>query len=144
MLRKFFHKVAVLAVVAAAIALPGKAAHADLKFTNHFQTPIYVLIGWYDENSCGSFDPWRAKGWYRVDRGQTATLFYGDLTHVGRYWYYYAMSEDRSFVWEGDYYFFVNPDAAFDICDTPGPGVDKLGFREMDLNGFSDYTMTLY
>jgi uncharacterized membrane protein len=124
-------------------SLAQKPAHADLKFVNYYSQTVWVAVGWHDENSCGSFDPWRAKGWYRVDRGQTVTAMYGDLA-PNRYWYFYAMSEDRTYIWEGEYDFFANADAAFDICDTPGPGVDKLYFRQLDLNGIHDYTYPLY
>jgi uncharacterized membrane protein len=144
MLRNFFNKIALLAVAAAALALPGKAAHADLKFTNHFAQPVYVLMGFYDPNSCGSFNPWRAIGWYKVERGQTVATYSGNIGSVSPYWYYYATSEDRKTNWTGDYDFMVNLTAGFDICDTPGPGVDKLYFRQADVGNAADYTITLY
>jgi uncharacterized membrane protein len=144
MMRQFFQKIAVLAVAAAALALPGKTAHADLKFTNYYQKPVYVAIGWNDDQSCNPNNPWRAKGWYRIERGETKTLWYGDLA-AKRYWYFYAMSEDRTYLWQGDYYFWVNSDQAFDICDDPGPGIEpRWGFRELDMNGIHDYTYPLY
>jgi uncharacterized membrane protein len=61
---------------ALALAAP-RPAHADLMFTNHSAKTIYVCIGWLDQGTCGSRSPWRSKGWYRIQRGETFTVFYG-------------------------------------------------------------------
>jgi uncharacterized membrane protein len=150
MLRHFVHKIAVLAVAAGALALPGKAAHADLKFTNYYQTPVYVAIGWYDPYACGDISPWRAKGWYRIGYRETVTLWSGKLTDTNNYWYYYAESEGPVYLaskryWEGPYEFLVNDTDAFDICDSGGPGLSpRYGFKEIIASGRDDIEIPLF
>jgi len=134
-----------LALTAAAIAMPGRAAHADLKFTNQSESTIYVAIGWRDVAHCGEWGGWRSAGWYPVRKGETATVWYGDCASMNRYWYYYAESEDGS-KWDGDVPFDVHPTAPFDICQdgTIASDLKVYYFRGFDVGSYRNFTMTLY
>jgi uncharacterized membrane protein len=129
---------------ALALAAP-RPAHADLMFTNHSANTIYVCIGWLDSGTCGSRSPWRSHGWYAIPRGETFTVYYGNIGAVNQYWYYYAEAEDKSHIWSGDVPFPVDTANAFDLCDGAGGGtVQTRNFRELDVQSFVNYTMTLY
>src|SRR5688500_2485725 len=90
------------------LTLPAPPAHADLRFTNNYPTPVWVAVGYpsgysylYDETI------WRSMGWYRVERGQTITVYKGDVSRVNRYWYAYALAADGA-EWSGQYLFRVS------------------------------------
>jgi uncharacterized membrane protein len=133
-----------LALTAAAIALQGRAAHADLRFTNQSESTIYVAMGWRDMAYCGEWGGWRAAGWYPVQKGETTTVWYGNCASMNRYWYYYAESADGSAKWEGDVPFTVSATSAFDICDGGTLGGDTYYFRGFDVGSHRDFTMSLY
>jgi uncharacterized membrane protein len=96
---------------------------------------------WYDPQACQSGDGFNTTGWYRLDPGGCQTVFNGDI-NFNRCWAYYAESTDGA-TWSGNIQAWVS-NSAFTLCHgnecTP---CRIVGFRPLDINNFSDYTVTL-
>lgn len=120
----------------------------SLTFCNHYSfTPghyVYVSFMWHDPGDCppgGSLDGFNTTGWYRLDPGGCQTVFNGDV-NFNRYWAYYAESTDGA-TWSGNIRGWVS-DSAYTLCHgsacTP---CRVVGFRLLDVNNFTGYTVTL-
>jgi uncharacterized membrane protein len=121
----------------------------SLVICNHYSFTaghdIYVATMRLDRNACGptagSGDGFNAVGWYQVPAGACTTVFTGNVGY-NRYWAYYAESTD-GVVWSGNIQSWVS-NAAFSLCHgskcTP---CRVVGFRQLDVNGFQDFTLTL-
>jgi uncharacterized membrane protein len=116
-----------LAITVAAVALPGRAAHADLTFTSHYGSKVYVAFASSDATCPGAtyYDRWRVKGWYAVEPGQLITVLVGTVAQKEIFWY--AESADRKAVWAGSWPFPVTP-SAFDHCSVERPDGGELRF----------------
>jgi uncharacterized membrane protein len=116
-------------VAALAIATP---AHAEFKIRNGSPNVLWVVRGlqafcsWTDGCADGIFESGFAKrvdGWYRLDPGQTATLFNHDFGNADVYWY---AEDDFGHFWKGQG-FTVNDCvtwAAFGYCEGQSVACD--------------------
>lgn len=140
---------AVLGMAGGLLAI--RPAHADLRFTNHYRTPVYVAVAQYAgdiwRSDIGRAAQWQSRGWYRVNSGQTITVYRGSVSKLNRYWYAYVEAEDGRAIWSGNYLFRVNDPEAFNYVL---PGRDHLdsrwqrkGFFAMDVRDNDHYTMRL-
>jgi len=135
-----------LATAGIAFTLAARPAHADLRFTNYYETPIWVSFAHYHGSAYGQ-NFWESRGWYWIDSGQTITLHHGSVSDVGRYWYGYAIADDGA-EWTDNYTFRVNDPEAFDYVLTDDQHNDtryqQKGFFQMDVGHADNFTMTLY
>ncbi len=112
-----------------------------LRFTNHYPSTTWVTIIWYSPD-CPDGSQWEKEGWWGMAPGESKVVFGSDLDEINRYYYFHAEADDGAF-WAGS---VVEPvtDAAFDWClDTSSTAARDVGFRELDIGGNDDYTVTL-
>ena len=114
-----------------------------MTFCNSHRARIWTAICFHDDEFCGGEGGgWRNRGWWGIDPGACVQVHSGIVSNVGRYWYYYAESED-GLKWEGAYPTFVMDPEAFDICDGIGSSAYRsYGFRELDTGDVDNYTLT--
>ena len=65
----------------------------SLRFTNNYPSTLWAMIEWYHPN-CEDGGNWEKAGWWKIDPGQTKTVFGGDVSDVNRYWYFFAHDAD--------------------------------------------------
>jgi uncharacterized membrane protein len=122
--------------------LTANDAHAWFKFKNGTSTTVWVSFQWYSPG-CPDGGDWETRGWWKLDPGQTKTVFGSDLQSVDSYYYYYAEASDGG-TWSGPFDTCL-PQSAFDwcldVCCTPTCRV--VGFREKYIDGYNNYTITL-
>lgn len=117
-------------------------AHAWFKFRNKTSVTIWVAFQW-SSPSCSDGGEWETKGWWKLEPGQTKTVFGQNLQNVNTYYYYYAEASDGS-VWSGPFDTCV-PQSAFDWCLNTccTPTCRTVGFREKYIDGYNNYTINL-
>ena len=106
--------------------LPG-VAHAELKFCNHTNEKVSLVIGYNSPDS----NEWTSEGWWTIDPSQCKVPLGGVLK--SRYYYYYAESDSGK--WD-DQYIFCTQDEKFTIegnKDCKSRGYAPEGFREIDV-----------
>jgi uncharacterized membrane protein len=125
-----------------AAVLASNGAYAWFNFRDKTSATIWVAFQRYSPRRPNGGD-WETKGWWRLEPGQTKTVFGKDLQSVNTYYYYYAESNDGA-VWSGPYSTCV-PQSAFDwrlnVCCTPT--CRTVGFREKYIGGYNNYTINL-
>jgi uncharacterized membrane protein len=112
-----------------------------LWFENLKDQQVNVAIVTNDGNS------WIITGWYAVDPGQRVCVVSGDLTN--QYYYYYAFNADSR--WEGDNYYYVDPQHAFSydtqdsaaVSNAEQQGYERRGFYQIDTGNNTSYVMRL-
>ncbi len=121
-----------------------------LRFVNNHATTVWVMIEFHESEchqpdaSIGgqiSLEPWQGMGWWRIDPGRSVVVYENDLDDVNRYWYYEAHTADGT-VWAGEYIEYVSY-GPFNACSDLLNGDYRIGMRELDIGGSSDYTVTL-
>jgi uncharacterized membrane protein len=118
----------------------------SLTFVNQYSfTPGYelnVAFMRFDRASCSDGDGFVTVGWYIVPPGGSKTVYTGDVNY-NRYWAYYAECPKDGTTWTGDLRGWVSS-SAFRLCHgrscTP---CRVVGFRWLDVNNYTNYTMTL-
>jgi uncharacterized membrane protein len=95
-MRRFLILLATLSIVCAP-----NAAQAWFKFRNTTKATVWVSFLWYSPG-CSDGGDWTKKGWWRLEPGQTKTVFGKDLQSVNTYYYWYAESNDGA-VWSGPF-----------------------------------------
>lgn len=117
-------------------------AHAWFKFCNKTSVTIWVTFQW-SSPGCSDGSGWETRGWWKLDPGQTKTVFGQDLQSVGAYYYYYAEASDGS-VWGGPFDTCV-PYSVFDWCLNTccTPTCRTVGFREKYIGGNNNFTINL-
>ncbi len=119
-----------------ALCLSTAPAHAALTFCNETDTTVSVAIGYSED------DVWTSEGWWVAAAGDCKVVVGGELSK--RYYYWRATSDD--YTWDDERYFFCTSPEEFTIegdtnCDSRG--YDRVQFNEIDLDGRTDFTMTL-
>jgi len=117
----------------------------SLTICNHHSfTPgheIYVAYMRLDRTSCGSGDGFNAIGWFRIEPGTCQTVYNGDVNY-NRYWAYYAEAPDGT-TWTGNLQSWVS-NSSFRLCHGSACSPCRIvGFRQLDVNGAANYTLTL-
>ncbi|MEU2516851.1 DUF1036 domain-containing protein [Streptomyces syringium] len=87
-------------------------------------------------------DDWLKFGWYNLDPGECRDIYTGCVSAVNRFWYFYSKASDGA-EWAGPFRYCVRGPAfewCLNRCEAEGFFV---GFREFDVNGFCDFTLTL-
>jgi uncharacterized membrane protein len=130
--------------LAALLAPVGQTgAWAWFKFTNKTSKPLYVAFVRY-EPGCEGGVLWEKRGWWRLETGQTKTVQGGAITN--RYSYFYAESDDRTWVWTSGGPGSCFPQPAFtwcwNTCDN-SPSTRWLNVRKVDTGSSSNYTVNL-
>jgi uncharacterized membrane protein len=111
------------------------------RFVNNYPSTVWAMVEWYHPN-CADGGNWEKAGWWKMDEGQTSTAFGGSASGVNPYWYFFAHAADGA-QWAGPYNEIV-PHIAFDWCEsTANTDSRTVGMREVDVNGYDDYTLTL-
>jgi uncharacterized membrane protein len=111
----------------------------SLRFTNNYPSTLWAMIEWYHPN-CEDGGNWEKAGWWKIDPGQTKTVFGGDVSDVNRYWYFFAHAADGA-AWAGPYNEIV-PHIAFDWCeDTANSDSRTVGMRELDIHSYDTFTL---
>jgi uncharacterized membrane protein len=119
----------------------------SLIIRSSYPSYIYVSLMWYNPVNCpreqgGTI--WNSIGWYEIPPGGQRTVWNGSVRNVNRWWGYYAEAAD-GLTWTGNIRAGVS-NQAFRFCvgDTCGPPpCRQAGFRELDVNNFDNYTLTL-
>jgi len=109
----------------------------SLYIHNSYPTPISVAMTFYNPNCAGQFEK---IGWYNLVPGQTLAIMNGDLQRGNRYYTLYARATNGA-QWTGPFNYTVT-NAAFNSCvfvNPPNPYT--VGFFEIDINGYNDYTL---
>ena len=100
-----------------------------------------MCIIWYTPG-CPDGGDWSKAGWWGIAPFQRKVVFNGDLDEINRYYYFHAEADDGAF-WAGPIQELV-PDTAFDWClDTANSESRRVGFRELDVGDYDDFTVTL-
>tara|TARA_R100000322_G_scaffold94439_5_gene59037 strand:+ start:81703 stop:82779 length:1077 start_codon:yes stop_codon:yes gene_type:complete len=121
--------------LALALAAPG-AAQAGLEFCNQTGANASVAIGY--KGSGG----WVSEGWWNVDAGACKTVISRDLDLSHYYW----RAESTDLSWSHANYMFCTTDEAFTIVgdeDCAARGYDREGFNELEMTGYTSFTMNL-
>lgn len=112
-----------------------------LSFTNGYSQLVSVFVAWYNPG-CKDGSNWEKEGWWNIAPGQTVNVLGFDLREVNRYYLYYAESSN-GLTWSGEFHTYA-PNVAFDFCYyTDPPNSRYLGMRELDINSYDNYTLTL-
>jgi len=116
----------------------------QIYFKNSAPFKVWVAIGYYVKGDGN----WYAKGWYKVEPGQTANIFDYNLLY-NRYYYYYAYDEDGN-TWYGGKNcsdcgkFIINKKKAFETCNITRyteEGYETQNFLKIDAYNQSSYTI---
>ncbi len=117
----------------------------SLTFVNAYRAPMSVMFEYLRRDQCEAEtgDPFVKVGWYNLATDQQMVVYNGDVHQVNRYWYFYALATDGA-TWSGPYPQLVR-NSAFDECAALADNVHyhRIGMRELDVAGYSGYTMTL-
>ena len=91
-----------------------------LQYSNRYSRGLYLAVGYY-EQGCDEGSDWAARGWYRLEPGQSATV----LWTTNEYSTFYAEADDGA-MWSGPYAVNVPLNAFDDWCWDLGvqPGLD--------------------
>ena len=118
-----------------------------LTLCNSYPQPISTAIMFYSPDTCGGEGgDFQMMGWWNLNPGSCALVYANDLEDLNRYWYYYAIADDGA-EWAGPFTNSV-PDAAFNQCWGIGVIIEngiestEVAFRELDIGGNDDYTLT--
>ncbi|MBU8900329.1 hypothetical protein DRW03_27460 [Corallococcus sp. H22C18031201] len=115
-------------------------ARAWVQFCNGTNVTLWTAYSWYAPGCLvedGS--TWEKQGWWSLTPGQCKVVSGAPI--VNRYSYYYA--EGGGMAWAGPY-FTCTPYTAFDWCDnTCSTDSRNLGYRQLDTDSYSNYTLTL-
>ncbi|HME80590.1 MAG TPA: DUF1036 domain-containing protein [Candidatus Eremiobacteraceae bacterium] len=130
----FFAAALALTVAAALHPVP---AQASFKVCNDYKEHISSAVAYYS----AEYDYFISEGWWSLDPGQCKTAMAGDLKV--KYVYVYAMNDNNSWEWGGDYKMCVNPDDPFTLYNAQNkcPFVYK-SFREVDTGESNTFTYT--
>lgn len=110
-------------------------------FCNQYSTTIWVMFEWHHAN-CSDGGDWEKKGWWRIEPGQTAVAYGGDLADLNACSYYYAHAADGR-EWAGPFAEYVPP-RVFDWCtNTSSTDSRRVGMREKCTGNFNNYTVNL-
>jgi len=117
------------------------------KFVNHYRFPLSVAIMLRSPQSCaGEGGGWEQRGWWNINRGETKTVYGGDMDDLSRWWYYYAFATDGA-QWLGDgRWVSAIPTARFNLCwglGISGPPTRRADWVELGV-GTDTHTLTLF
>ena len=113
----------------------------SLVICNRTTSLVSVAIMRYDPQICPRGDRFSVQGWWNISPGACATVFGGSVNY-NRYWAFYAEATDGR-TWSGNIRSWVSNNA-FKICHSDSCTPCRVvGFRQFDVNGFTNYTMNL-
>jgi uncharacterized membrane protein len=114
-----------------------------LTICNGYHRPLSATIMFYSPNRCAGTN-FEMRGWWNANPGECRFVYSGSLRNLNRYWYFYAFATDGA-TWSGPgFWRAVVPRTAFDLCyGTNVPNGVQVNFRELDINGFDNFTLTL-
>lgn len=127
---------AALALTAAVVFTPAPA-RASLRVCNDYKENISSAVAYYSSEYSYAI----SEGWWTLTPGSCKTAISGDLKT--RYVYVYAVNNDSSWEWSGDFKVCVNPDDPFTLYDAQNkcPFVYK-NFRQVDTGDYKSFTYT--
>ena len=103
---------------------------------------MWVSFLWYSPG-CSDGGDWTKKGWWKLEPGQTKTVFGKDLQSVNTYYYWHAESNDGA-VWSGPFNTCVPLNASeWRINTCCSPTCRTVGFREKYIGSYNNYTVNL-
>ncbi|MET9643317.1 DUF1036 domain-containing protein [Streptomyces syringium] len=111
----------------------------SLSFRNSYRTLVSVA---YIKRFPNCPEGWLKRGWWNIQPGATVTVDGANVSAVNRFWYFHAEATDGA-VWAGPIVTCVTTNAfewCLNRCDPP---TRNEGFREIDVNGFTNYTVNL-
>ena len=116
-----------------------------LAFANNSPTKIWVAIMFLSHDTCGQYGNWQTMGWWGIEPGQTVDVYDNNLDDLNQFFYYYAKSADGR-QWSGNFGPVYVYHTAFNSCVNIGStaAYATVGMRQIDVNGFDDYTKTLH
>src|SRR5215211_2576081 len=118
-----------------------------LTIRNEYGDPMSVAIMFRSPETCsGEGGDWEMMGWWNINPGGAALDYANDLDDLNRYWFYFAHAADGT-RWAGPGTWVRQvPRARFNQCFGLGVSGDTelVDFRELDINAFDNYTLTLH
>jgi len=117
------------------VLTPGSAL-AALEVCNESGASVSVAVGYKADEG------WTSEGWWNVDEGACKVVISGDLPRTHYYW----RAESRSVGFDHESYMFCTEETEFTIIgdkDCDGRGYQRVGFNEIELDGATDFTLTL-
>ncbi len=132
-------------LLAAFIAvLVATEAKAWFDFRNKTSQTVWVAFQWHAPHCGEPGKHWNTKGWWRLEPGETKTVFADDLQTSNKYFYFYAEGSAGA-VWGGAFQTCV-PITKFEWClDTCNAASQTriLGFREAYIGSNNHFTIDL-
>jgi uncharacterized membrane protein len=116
-----------------------------LAFANRYPAKVWVAIMFYSPETCGGEGGnWETMGWWGINPGGSAIVYGNDVEDLNRYYCYYAKAADGA-EWSGNYGPIYVYHQAFNSCYNIGStaAYAVVGMREIDVNGYDDYTVNL-
>ncbi len=125
------------AAITLSMGLDTAPAHAGLQLCNNTTSRVGVAIGYKDVKG------WASEGWWTAEPSKCLTLVDGAL--IARYYYVYAVDYEKGGSWGGESFLCIREKIftirGFEDCVTRG--YKKVGFREVDTNEETDWTVSL-
>jgi uncharacterized membrane protein len=128
-----------LAVIMAASLVTRAEAKIKVTVNNKTSQKAFIAFGY------GTFDGYGTKGWYSVEAGKSKTITVDAVSSLSRHeLYWYAHSEGKNLIWEGDRKEWLHPTKAFeyeynDRDDGPEEGgAAQAGFRTAKIKDSGD------
>ncbi|MFI1205335.1 DUF1036 domain-containing protein [Streptomyces sp. NPDC020883] len=113
----------------------------SLTFVNQHYSSIWAMVEWYRPN-CPDGGDWIKKGWWKIDAGQSAVVYGGDVREVNQYWYCYAHSID-GYQWPGtDGFPELVPINAFEWCNQVADTTSRQVFMDQFSVGLPNHVHT--
>lgn len=120
-----------------------------LTFCNEYSSPIYLAIAYYNPSQCANSGNWTKIGWYSILPSSCRVVVTSYLASVNSNWLYYAFSSDKTAVWAGNYFAYVDRNN-FNMCWNE-PSFDpesilrpKVGFKLFNIGSNNSYTIRLH
>ena len=134
-MKRLFGTLGLAFVLAVALSLLPGRAEADFEICN--KTPRQTWAAF----AHGEGGEWVSEGWWRLEAGECATVFAGDLIH--RKYYFYAEADEGE--WSGEFYFCAQDNGFRIVGDSEckARGYYPLGFVEEDVGESVDWTANL-
>ena len=122
---------------AAIVAFTPTPARANFRVCNGYHQHISTAVAYYSSEYSYAI----SEGWWTLDPGECKTALGGDLKV--QYVYVYAVNDDNSWEWAGDYKVCVNPNDPFTLYDAQNKcPFEFKNFRSVDTGDYKSFTYT--
>jgi hypothetical protein len=115
----------------------------SLTFVNHVPDDTINIVYVYLDTSCPY--NFRKEGFYVIGPGASINTWNGDVSSLNRYWYFWAQSVNGLYWAGGDGPIEISFPHEFDQCVYDNANMTMtVGLQEIDVNGYSQFTVNLW